>query len=150
MINEGSCFAQLRDNGGKEISIVAYIEELCKKADLIVSHGMESNSIVMNEIFHYNDGNMEVNNSNGYFSNLIAGKRQICTMKECTTLCKLKSIVVNTYQWSSLSEAYFVVTNGEKLMSNTYGDSLEDIKACVTIFKFLVENKYMRLPPSAL
>ena len=87
-ISQGLFLIQLSDNEGKENSNLFLIEKYCKKADIIVAHDLELNSNVMNAVF-YRQNHI---NGYGYFSNLIVDKQQVCTMKECGALMKLKNM----------------------------------------------------------
>jgi len=87
-ISQGLFLIQLSDNEGKENSNLFLIEKYCKKADIIVAHDLELNSNVMNAVF-YRQNHI---NGYGYFSNLIVDKQQVCTMKDCGALMKLKNM----------------------------------------------------------
>lgn len=116
--------------------------ELYERADVVVAHNLSFDAAVMEAALGRTRALMNGRSEN-YFDTMISigrpgdNKQRVCTMKASTDLLKLPSRFGSGYKWPSLAEAHRYVAEEELEGGH---DALVDAKACLGIFRLLVEN----------
>ena len=123
---------------------------LYERADIVVAHNLSFDAAVMEAALGRTRALTKGRNEN-YFDTMISigrpgdNMQRVCTMKASTDLLKLPSKFGSGYKWPSLAEAYHFV-QGEELEGGH--DALVDAKACMDVFRYLVENETIELGQS--
>ena len=126
--------------------------EMYGRADVVVAHNLAFDAAVMEAALGRARSLTNGRRSENYFDAMISigrpadddnrMRQRICTMKASTDLLKIPSKFGSGYKWPSLAEAYHFVADEELEGGH---DALVDAKACLDVFRFLVENDIVQL-----
>ena len=121
--------------------------ELYERADVVVAHNLTFDAAVMEAALGRTRALMKGRSENYFDTKISIGRpgdsmRRVCTMKSSTDLLRLPSKFGSGYKWPSLAEAYHFVTDEELEGGH---DALVDAKACLGVFRHLVENETIEL-----
>ncbi len=112
--------------GLPETIALTVFEEMVAVADNMVAHNGEYDSKVVQNAINLIDGP----NAKDFF----AGKKQFCTMKASTAICKIKG--PRGFKWPKLQEAHTILTG---VPFDGAHDALADVRACKTVYHRLCE-----------
>lgn len=132
-ISEADC----RAYGVHPNTAARLFHDVSKRADVVVAHNISFDAAVMEAALRRSDLDSSAMAS-------LKRKRQICTMQSTTDLLKIPGKFGSTYKWPTLSEAYHYVAQ-EELQGGH--DALVDATACLRVFRHLVKEGVVQLPP---
>lgn len=126
---------------------VSLFLDLYERADIIVAHNLTFDAAVMEAALGRTRALMKGRSENYFDTKVSIGlpgdsMQRVCTMKASIDLLKLPSKFGSGYKWPSLAEAFQYV-HDEELEGGH--DALVDAKACLDVFRHLVENETIDL-----